>query len=103
MINQILKKGKLTEKDIKLEKELYKKGNVFKLIDTPYFRLNCSGWLSKKEIKKLIDYANKDKEKGLKMIDYEDIFNILVDKDIFYKTLRDIFLIKRGIKIWKNT
>jgi len=87
------------EKDIKFEKELYKKGNVFKLINMPYFQLNCSVWLSQKEIKTLIDYANKDKEKGLKMSDYECIFDILFNQELFYKTLRDIFLIKRGIKI----
>jgi len=86
------------EKDLKFETEIYKKGNIFKLVSMPYFQLNCKEWLSEKEIKKLIDYANKNKEKGLKMSDYDDIFNILLNQELFYNTIRDIFLNERGIK-----
>jgi len=87
------------EKDLLFETELYKKGNVYKLVNMPYFKLNCSDWLIMQDIKRLIDYANKDRLKGLKLVDYDDILTILINQESFYKIVRDIFLNSRGYKL----
>lgn len=91
MINRIKKLSEF-EKDIKFEKEIYNKGNVFKIVNMPYFQLSSGIWFSNEDIKIFIDIALKDKEKGLNLSDYDLFINLLIKNDNFYNVIRDIFL-----------
>lgn len=73
------------------ESEIYKKGNVFKFVNMPYFQLNAPSFLSKKDIKQIINIGIQEKT-GLKESEYNLFWDIITKNTLFFHTLRDIFL-----------
>lgn len=84
-------------KDLMFETEIYNKGNVYKLISMPYFKINAPQVFNFEINTELVEIALKDKNKGLKMSDYNRLLDILTDNEIFYNTIRDIFLELKGV------